>query len=86
MQISQLVLKGYNPVWLIDVTFLLPVTAGRNVVWRIEEYSLRLPFILPRRMWEANNEINIQEIEWEGTWRGLIWLRIRTGCGFLRTR
>jgi hypothetical protein len=84
VQVSQLILKGQNPVWLIDLTFLLPLTAGRDVEWRIEAYSVRLSFILPRRMPEVNNEINIQEIEWMGAWRGLIWLRIRTGWGLLR--
>ena len=28
-----------------------------------------------------NNKINNEEVEWEGTWCGLIWLRIRTGRG-----
>jgi hypothetical protein len=53
---------------------------------RIEENSVRLSFILNRHVWEVNNEINIQEIEWEGALRGLIWLRIRTCWGLLRTR
>ena len=40
MQECKFTLKGHDPVWLIDVTFLLPVTAGRDVEWRIEEYSV----------------------------------------------
>jgi len=83
LQVSQFILKGNISVWMIGVTFLLPVTAGRDVEWRIEEYSVGLYFFLPRHMWEVHNEINIQEIEWEGAWRGLIWLRIRRVWGFL---
>jgi hypothetical protein len=42
-------------MWLTDFTFVLPLTAGRDVEWRIEEYSVTLSFILPGRMWEVNN-------------------------------
>jgi hypothetical protein len=83
VHVIQFISKGHIPVWLIGVTFLLPVTAGRNVEWRIEEYSIGLYFFLPRRLWEVNNEINIQEMEWEEVWRGLIWLRIRRVWGLL---
>jgi hypothetical protein len=86
VQVNQFLLKGHNPEWLIDVTFLLPVTDGRDVEWRIEEYSVRLSFILPRHMWEVHNEINIQEVEWNGALRRLICLRVRTGWGLLQTR
>ena len=64
VQESQFILKAHNPVWLIDVTFLLPVAAGRDVEWRIEKYSVGLYIFLPRHVWEVNNEINIQEMEW----------------------
>ena len=63
VHLSQFILKGHLPVWLIGVTFLLSVTAGRDVEWSIKEYSVGLNFFLPRRMWEDNNEINVQEIE-----------------------
>jgi hypothetical protein len=36
----------------------------------------------PRRRWEDNIEIDLQEVGW-GTWTGLIWLRIGTGGGLL---
>ena len=42
VQVSQLILKGHSPVRLTNVIFLLPITAGRDVEWRIEEYSVRL--------------------------------------------
>jgi hypothetical protein len=41
----------------------------------------------PRSRWEANvgNNINIKEIGWR-MWSGLMWLRIGTSGGPLRTR
>ena len=35
----------------------------------------------PRRKWEDNIKMDLQEVGWEGTWTGLIWLMIGTGCG-----
>ena len=32
----------------------------------------------PRRGWENNIKMDLQEIGW-GAWTGLIWLRIETG-------
>jgi hypothetical protein len=33
----------------------------------------------PKRRWENNIKMDLKEVEWEETWMGLIWLRIRTG-------
>jgi hypothetical protein len=35
-----------------------------------------------RRGWEDDIKMYLQEVEW-GTWTGLIWFRIGTGCGLL---
>jgi hypothetical protein len=35
----------------------------------------------PRRRWEANIKMDLQEVEW-GAWTGLIWLRIGTGGSY----
>jgi hypothetical protein len=40
------------------------------------------PFGRPRRRWEDNIKIDLQEVGW-GTWSGLIWLRIGTGGALL---
>ena len=40
------------------------------------------PLGKPRRRWEDNIKIDLQEVGYEG-WTGLIWLRIRTGGRFL---
>jgi hypothetical protein len=42
----------------------------------------RRPLGRPRRRWEDNIKLNLQEVGW-GAWTGLIWLRIRTGGGLL---
>ena len=36
------------------------------------------PFGIPRRRWEDNIKMNLQEVGC-GVWTGLIWLRIGTG-------
>jgi len=36
----------------------------------------------PRRRWEDNIKINLQEVGW-GKWTGLIWLRLETSGGCL---
>ena len=36
----------------------------------------------PRRRWEENITMDLQEVGW-GAWTGLIWLRIGTGGGLL---
>jgi hypothetical protein len=38
------------------------------------------PLGRPRRRWEDNIKMNLQEVGW-GAWTGLIWLRIGTGDG-----
>jgi hypothetical protein len=53
--------------------------AYRILVGRLEG---RRPFGRPRRRWENNIKIDLQEVGWEA-WTGLIWLRIGTGCGLL---
>ena len=40
----------------------------------------RRPLGSPRRRWEDNIEVYLQEV---GAWTGLIWLRIGTGGGLL---
>jgi hypothetical protein len=42
----------------------------------------RRPLGRPRRRWEDNIKIDLQEVGW-GAWTGLIWLRIGTGGGLL---
>jgi hypothetical protein len=42
----------------------------------------RRPLGRPRRRWEDNVKMNLQEVGW-GAWTGLIWLRIGTGGGLL---
>jgi hypothetical protein len=40
----------------------------------------RRPLGRPRRRWEDNIKMDLQEVEWGGgAWTGLIWLRIRSG-------
>jgi len=43
------------------------------------------PLGIPRRRWEDNIKLDLQELEW-GSWTELIWLRIGTGGGHLYTR
>jgi hypothetical protein len=42
----------------------------------------RRPLGRPRRRWEDNIKMDLQEAGWE-VWTGLVWLRIRTGGGLL---
>jgi hypothetical protein len=42
----------------------------------------RRPLGRPRRRWEDNIKIDLQEVGW-GAWTGLSWLRIGTGGGLL---
>ena len=39
-----------------------------------------VPLGIPRRRWEDNIKMDLQEVEW-GAWTGLAWLRIETGGG-----
>jgi hypothetical protein len=55
--------------------------AYRILVGRTERRTLGRP----RRRWEDNIKMNIQEMGWR-TWTGLIWLRIGTGGGLLLMR
>jgi hypothetical protein len=45
----------------------------------------RRPLGRPRRIWEDNIKMDLQEVEW-GAWTGSIWLRIGTGGGLLSIR
>jgi hypothetical protein len=42
----------------------------------------RRPLGRPRRRWEDNIKMDLQEVGWVA-WSGLIWLRIGTGGGLL---
>jgi hypothetical protein len=42
----------------------------------------RRPLGRPRRRWEDNIKMDLQEVGW-GAWTGVIWLRIETGGGLL---
>jgi hypothetical protein len=42
----------------------------------------RRPLGRPRRRWEDNIKMDLQEVGW-GAWSGLIWLKIGTGYGLL---
>jgi hypothetical protein len=42
----------------------------------------RRPLERPRRRWENNIKVDLQEVRW-GAEAGSIWLRIGTGGGFL---
>jgi hypothetical protein len=53
--------------------------AYRNLVGRPE---VRRPLGRPRRRWENNIKMDLQEVGW-GAWSGLIWLMIGTGDGLL---
>ena len=48
-------------------------------------FRLSTPHRRPRRRWENNIKMDIQEVGWRGggAWTGLIWLRIGTGDGHL---
>jgi len=41
------------------------------------------PLGKPRRRWEDNIKMDLQEIEWEEARTGFIWLRIGIGGGLL---
>jgi hypothetical protein len=40
----------------------------------------RRPLVRPRRRWEDNIKMHLQEVRW-GAWTGLIWLRIGQVAG-----
>ena len=40
----------------------------------------------PRRRWEDNTTMDLQEVGWRGARTGLIWLRTGTGGGLLGMR
>jgi len=49
--------------------------AYRDLVGRTAGMS---PLGRPRRRWEENITVNVQEVGW-GAWTGMIWSRTRTG-------
>jgi hypothetical protein len=55
------------------------IAAYRFLVGRPEG---RRPLGRPRRRWEDNIKMDLQEVRW-GAWIGLIWLRIWIGGGLL---
>jgi len=48
----------------------------------VERPEGKRPHCRPRRTWEDNIKIGLQEVGW-GAWTGLIWIRIGTGGGCL---
>jgi hypothetical protein len=54
--------------------------AYRMLVGRTER---RRPLGRPRRRWEDDIKMDLQEVGWRGAWTGLTWLRIGTGGGLL---
>jgi len=48
----------------------------------VEKPEGKRPLRRPRRRWEDNIKMDLQEIGW-GTRTGLIWLRVWTGGGLL---
>jgi len=49
------------------------------------ETSGKEPLRRPRRRWEDNIKMDLQEVR-RGAWTGLMWLRIGTGGGHLSMR
>jgi len=41
------------------------------------------PLVKPRRRWEDNIKMDLQEVGCVGIWNGSIWLRVGTGGGHL---
>ena len=56
----------------------------RRSVYRVlvGKYEGKRPLGRPRRRWEENIKMDLQEVVW-GEWTGLIWLRVGTGGGHL---
>ena len=56
----------------------------RRVAYRIVivTHEGRRPLGTPRKRWEVNIKIFVQDVGW-GTWIGFFWLRLRTGGRFL---
>jgi hypothetical protein len=48
----------------------------------VEEHEGERPLGRPRRRWEDNIKMDIQEVGC-GAWTGSSWLRTGTGCGHL---
>ena len=63
------------------------LTGERRGVYRVlvEKPEGRRLLGRPRRRWEDNIKMDLQEVGW-GAWTGLIWLRIGTGEGHLYMR
>jgi hypothetical protein len=45
--------------------------------------EVKRPLGRPWLRWENNIKMDLQEVRW-GSWTGLIWLRIGTGCGLCK--
>jgi hypothetical protein len=67
-------------LYLVGVQEVRWDKGDRNLVGR---HQRRRPLGRPRRRWEDSIKMDLQEVEWRGTWTGLIWLRIGTGGGLL---
>jgi hypothetical protein len=57
----------------------------RRGVFRVlvKKHGGRRPFGRPRRRWEDNIKMDLQEVGCVGAWTGLSWLRMGTGGGRL---
>jgi len=55
----------------------------RGVYWVLMgKHEGKRPLGRPRHRWEDDIKMDLQVLGWGG-WSGLIWLRIRTGGGYL---
>jgi hypothetical protein len=55
----------------------------RNGIYKdmVRKPEGRRPFGRPRRGWEDNIKMDLQEVGWEEAWTGSSWLRIGTSGG-----
>ena len=55
----------------------------RRGVYRVlvGKHEGKRPLGRPRRRWEDNIKMDLQEVGWEDAWTGLIWLEIGTSDG-----
>ena len=74
------VIKSRRMRWAWHVARMgVRIGAYRDLVGRPE--GMR-PLGKPRRRWEDNITMNVQEVSW-GAWTGMIWSRAWTGGGIL---
>ena len=82
-----LAVKGYlrNFAVLLSVVRNVARMGERRGVYRVlvGKPEGKRPHGRLRRRWEDNIKTEFQEVGWWGAWTGLIWLRIKTGGGYL---